>query len=194
MKKVIYIFIFTLFASAAVAQNSMMSWQYSVGFSTGDLKDYIAPVSWRGVTYNYHHMVETGAAIGLELGWNTFYEEKAYDTYTRGNTDYSGKQWRYSNNVPLLFTVGYFIHPDDNITPFAGFGIGTMYSERKTAMGAYSFTADGWHFELKPELGIMYNTEGASLALSGKYYYGFKAGDLPAEGFFTINLGIVIKR
>jgi hypothetical protein len=61
-------------------------------------------------------------------------------------------------------------------------------------MGAYTFTGDGWHFELKPELGIMYNTEGASLAISGKYYYGFKAGDLPAEGFFTINVGIVIKR
>jgi hypothetical protein len=40
----------------------------------------------------------------------------------------------------------------------------------------------------------MYNTEGASLAISGKYYYGFKAGDLPAEGYFTINLGVVIKR
>jgi outer membrane protein len=171
-----------------------MAWQYSIGFSTGDLHDYVAPVSWRGVTYNYNRMVETGASLGLEIGWNVFYEEKAYDTYTRGDWDYSGKQYRYSNNVPLLFTIGYYVNPDDAVTPFANLGIGTMYSERKTTMGAYTFTADGWHFEMKPELGIMYNTEGASVSLSGKYYYGFKTGDLPAEGFFTLNLGVVVKR
>jgi hypothetical protein len=194
MKKTLYILLFTVLASSAMAQNSISSWQYSVGFATGDLHDYVAPVSWRGVTYNYYHMVETGAAIGLELGWNVFYEEKGYSTYTYGDWDYTGKQYRYSNNAPLLFTIGYFKNPDDQVSPFASLGIGTMYSERKTAMGAYTFTSDGWHFELKPELGLMYNTQGASLALSAKYYYGFKAGDLPAEGFFTINLGIVLKR
>lgn len=194
MKKTLYILLFTVLASSAMAQNSMMSWQYSIGFASGDLHDYVSPVSWRGVTYNYNHMVETGASIGLELGWNVFYDEKPYDTYTRGDWDYTGKQYRYSNNVPMLFTIGYYVNPDDAVTPFGNIGIGTMYSERKTAMGAYTFTSDGWHFEMKPELGIMYNTEGASLALSAKYYYGFKAGDLPAEGFFTINVGIVVKR
>ena len=194
MKKTFYILLFIVFATSASAQRSMMSWQYSVGFASGDLHDYVAPVSWRGVTYNYSHMVETGAAIGLEIGWNVFYEEKGYSTYSYNDFDYSGKQYRYSNNVPLLFTIGYYANPDNAVTPFAGFGIGTMYSERKTAMGSYTFTGDAWHFALKPELGIMYNTEGASLALSGKYYYGFKAGDLPAEGYFTLNLGIVIKR
>jgi hypothetical protein len=194
MKKSLYILLFTVLASSAMAQNSMMSWQYSIGFASGDMHDYVAPVSWRGVTYNYNWMVETGASIGLEIGWNVFYEEKGYDTYSYGDWDYTGKQYRYSNNVPLLFNIGYYINPENEVTPFAGFGIGTMYSERKTAMGAYTFTSDAWHFELKPELGLMYNTEGASLAVSGKYYYGFKAGDLPAEGYFTINVGIVIKR
>jgi hypothetical protein len=194
MKKTLYIFLFTVLTSSAIAQNSMMSWQYSIGFATGDLHDYVSPVSWRGVTYNYNHMVETGASIGLEIGWNVFYDEKPYDTYSSRGWDYTGKQFRYSNNVPLLFTIGYYVNPENPVTPFANLGIGTMYSERRTAMGAYTFTSDGWHFELKPELGVMYNTEGASLALSAKYYYGFKAGDLPAEGYFTINVGIVVKR
>jgi hypothetical protein len=194
MKKILYIFIFTLVASSAIAQRSYMSWQYSIGFSSGSLHEYTSPVSWRGFTYNYNWLVESGATVGLELGWNVFYEAKPYGTYTHGNFDYSGKQWRYSNNVPLLFTVGYTKNPDDKVSPFINLGIGTMYSERLTSMGTWSFYQDGWHFELKPELGFMYNTEGASLALSGKYYYGFKAGDLPAEGYFTINVGIVLKR
>jgi hypothetical protein len=194
MKKTLYILLFTVLASSALAQSSMMSWQYSIGFASGDLHDYVEPVSWRGVTYNYHHMLETGASVGVELGWYVFYEEKSFAIYSYKNLDYSGKQYRYSNNIPLLFTIGYFVNPDDDLTTFAGFGIGTMYSERKTAMGAYTFTSDGWHFEMKPELGIIYSIMGASLALSAKYYYGLKAGDLPAEGFFTINLGFVVKR
>ncbi|MBK8883777.1 MAG: OmpW family protein [Bacteroidales bacterium] len=194
MKKTLYILLFTVLASSAMAQNNMMSWQYSIGFASGDLHDYVEPVSWRGVTYNYHRMMETGASVGMELGWNVFYEEKAYGTYSYRNLDYSGKQYRYSNNIPLLITIGYFVNPDYIVTPFAGIGIGTMYSERKTAMGVYTFASDGWHFEMKPELGIMYNREGASLALSAKYYYGLKAGDLPAEGFFAINIGFVVKR
>jgi hypothetical protein len=27
--------------------------------------------------------------------------------------------------------------------------------------------------------------------IASKYYYGFKAGDLPAQGFVTINVGFV---
>jgi hypothetical protein len=29
------------------------------------------------------------------------------------------------------------------------------------------------------------------LIVASKYYYGFKAGDLPAQGYFTINTGLV---
>jgi hypothetical protein len=193
MKKVLYILLFTFIASSAMAQQSFMSWQYSMGFATGDLKSYTSPVSFRGVTYNYNKFVKDNVAVGLEIGWNVFYEKKPFDTYNYKNFDYSGKQWRYSNNVPLLFTVGYY-DMSNEITPFVNVGIGTMYSERRTSFGQYYFIQDGWHFELKPELGVMYNTEGASLAISGKYYYGFKTGDLPAEGYFTINVGFVIKR
>jgi hypothetical protein len=108
MKKALYILLFTVLASSAMAQTSMMSWQYSIGFATGSMHDYTSPVSWRGVTYNYNHMVETGASVGLEFGWNVFYEAKSYATYTgNNNVDYSGKQYRYSNNAPILFTIGY---------------------------------------------------------------------------------------
>lgn len=194
MKKTFYILIFTIISSSAMAQNNLMSWQYSIGFGTGDLHNFVSPVSFRGVTYNYSKFTNDNIAVGMEIGWNVFYEKRGYDTYTYRNFDYSGKQYRYSNNIPLLFTLGYYKDMESMISPFVNLGIGTMYSERKTSMGAYVFTQDGWHFELKPELGILYNTEGASLSVSAKYYYGFKGGDLPAEGYFTINVGFVIKR
>jgi outer membrane protein len=191
MKKALYILLFVGVSSAAMAQSGFMSWQYSVGFGTGDQSDYIGATSWRGVTYNYSKLVRDNVAVGLEIGWNAFYEEKPYDTYSRGNFDLSGKQWRYSNHVPLLFTVGYYHNPEEDIVPFVNFGIGTMYSERRVSMGQWEIYQDAWPFTVKPELGVMFNTGGMAFALSGKYYYGMKTGDLPAHGYFTVNLGFV---
>jgi opacity protein-like surface antigen len=194
MKKVLYILLFAVLASSANAQETYVSWQYSMGFGSGDLHSYINPASFRGVTFNYSKFVKPGVALGFELGWNVFYEKKPFDTYTTGNFSYSGKQWRHSNNVPMLFTAGYFLNTDDKITPFAGLGIGTMYTERRTDFGTYAFTNDAWQFAMKPELGIIFQTDGASLLLSSKYYYGFKGGDLPAQSYFTLNVGLLFRK
>jgi hypothetical protein len=35
---------------------------------------------------------------------------------------------------------------------------------------------------------------GTSLMVASKYYYGFKAGDLPAQGYVTVNVGFVFTR
>ena len=194
MKKVLYILLFTVIASSAMAQESFVSWQYSMGFGSGDLHNYINPASFRGVTFNYSKVVKEGVALGLELGWNVFYENRPFDTYTTGNISYSGNQWRHSNNVPLLFSADYYLNADERITPFAGLGMGTMYTERMTDFGAYSFKNDAWQFAVKPELGIIVKTGGANLSLSSKYYYGFKGGDLPAQSYFTINVGLVFRK
>jgi|WetSurMetagenome_2_1015567.scaffolds.fasta_scaffold49966_2 hypothetical protein len=194
MKKVLYVLLFTLIASSSLAQVSFMSWQYSMGFGSGDLHGFISPSSFRGATFSYSKFVKPGVTLGFELGYNVFYEKKPFDTYTTGNFSYSGSQWRYSNNIPLLFTAAYYLNTEDKISPFASLGVGTMYIGRKTDFGSYSFNNDVWQFAMKPELGIIYNTEGASLSLSSKYYYGFKGSDLPSQSYLTINIGLVFRR
>jgi hypothetical protein len=68
-----------------------------------------------------------------------------------------------------------------------------MYSRRNTEMNLYSFEQDAWHFVLRPEVGaILQITPGYSIGVSAKYLYGFQAGDLPAQGYFTLNVGFVI--
>jgi len=191
MKKVFYIFMFTLIASSAIAQTSFNTWNYSMGFGSGDLKEYIGKASFRGVTYDYTKLVTENVGVGLELGWNTFYEEMEYDTYSTGNWDYSGKQWRYSNHLPMLFTLNYFKTTANGLIPFAGLGVGTIYVERRTDMGTWAFTKDAWEFALRPEIGVMMDRGGSGVSISGKYYYGFAAADLEAQSYFTINVGFV---
>src|SRR6478735_7886331 len=175
MKKILFI-IFSVVASSAFAQ-SLTSVQYTMGFGSGDLGDFISKPSFRGFTVDFRKLVQPNVGVGFELGWNTFYEAKSYDTYTIGTLSYSGKQYRYNNQFPALFAVDYYFQPDTKINPFAGLGLGTMYSLRHTDMGQYSLKQDAWHFALRPEIGVLMEvTPDVSLAVTGKYYYGFQAG------------------
>jgi len=189
MKKALYILLFIFIASSAMGQRTFNTWHYSMGFTSGNLNDYIGKASFRGVTYDYTKLVTENVGVGLELGWQTFYEKMPYDTYSKAGYDYSGKQWRYSNHLPMLFTVNYYMFPSNGLIPYAGLGVGTIYAERRTDMGTWAFTSDAWEFALKPELGVIFDTGGAGISVSGKYYYGFKTGDLDAQSYFTLNIG-----
>ncbi len=192
MKKILFVAVFSMLAVTAFSQTSLTSIQYSVGFGTGDMNKYISAVSWRGFTFEYRNMVNSNVGVGLEMGWNVFYQEMPDDVYENGRITYAGKQWRYSNHWPVLAAADYFMEMDGRITPYAGLGIGTMYSLQNTDMGMYTFEKDAWHFALRPELGLMIEpSPGVAVNLVGKYYYGLKAGDLPAQGYFTINFGFV---
>jgi len=193
MKKIFFV-IFSVVATSAFSQ-SITALQYSMGFGTGDLGDFVGAPSFRGFTIDYRKLVQPNIGVGFDIGWNVFYEAKSYDTYTSGNLSYSGKQWRYNNQFPLLFAVDYYLKPGEQINPFAGLGIGTMYSLRNTDMGQYTLEEDAWNFALRPEVGVLIEANpGLSFTVTGKYYYGFEAGDLPAQSYFALNVGFVFTK
>jgi len=192
MKKIFFIAILLVFVSSAFPQTSMTALQYSMGFGIGDMRDYIPAASFRGFTIDYRKFVNSNVGVGVDIGWNVFYDELPPSEYTNNKRTFYGKQWRYSNHFPMLLAADYFFKPEEMIVPFAGLGIGTMYSLQNTDMGQYTFEKDAWHFALRPELGILIKSaSGAGLKISSKYYYGFEAGDLPAQGYVTINVGFV---
>jgi opacity protein-like surface antigen len=192
MKKIFIVAVLSLLTVTAFSQSNFTSLQYSVGFGTGNMHDYISAVSWRGFTFDYRNYVKSNIGVGFELGWNVFYEEKPDAVYDYENITYSGKQWRYSNHWPALLAADYFMETGGGVTPYVGLGLGTMYTLQNTDMGTYSFEKDAWHFAIRPELGILIQpTPGMGINLVSKYYYGLKAGDLPAQGYVTINVGFV---
>ena len=163
-----------------------------MGFGAGDLGDYISKPSFRGFAIQYRDLVQPNIGVGFELGWNTFYEDKATDTYSIENVSYTGKQWRYNNQFPALAAVDYYLKPDESLNPFFGLGIGTMYSSRILDMGQYRFEEVAWHFALRPEVGILLEVaSGAQFAITGKYFHGFASGGLEDQSYFTLNVGFV---
>lgn len=192
MKKILFI-ILAFSATSAFAQSNLTAIQYSIGFGTGDLGDYIGKTSFRGFAIDYRKLIQPNVGVGIDIGWNVFYHGRPDEVYTLGNLSYSGKQYRYNNQFPFLLAADYYFQPGEKVNPFAGFGMGIMYSRRETDMSVYAFEQDAVNFTIRPEIGILYelNPE-LSFKVSGKYYYGFEAGDLPAQGYFTLNLGFVI--
>ena len=192
MKKIFILAVLSVFTLSAFPQNNLTALQYSMGFGTGDMHDYISPASFRGFTFDYRNLVQPNLGVGVDFGWNVFYDEMPDAVYEYKNLTYSGKQWRYSNHFPMLGAVDYYMNPSTQITGFAGLGIGTMYTLQNTDMSTYTFEKDAWHFALRPEIGVIFKpSPGVGVMLAAKYYYGFKAGDLPAQGYFTVNVGFV---
>lgn len=192
MKKIFILTLLSVITLAAYSQTNVTALQYSIGFGTGDMKEFISPASFRGFTVDYRNMVRSDLGVGIDIGWNVFYDEMPDDVYEYQNITYSGKQWRYSNHFPMLAAVDYYMNPNEKLITFAGLGIGTMYSLQNTDMSAYTFEKDAWHFALRPEIGVIIKAApGVGLMLASKYYYGFKAGDLPSQGYFTLNVGFV---
>lgn len=194
MKKVV---ILILFCSSLLAkksfgqQESYISVQYGVSYGTGDMSDFIASVSWRGILLEYRNALNDHLLAGVDAGWNIFYEKKDQDSYTVGTVTLSGVQYRYQNSVPLLATIDYLISSDKALKPYIGLGIGTIYNERATDMNLYRLTEDTWQFALKGEFGLLFIlSHTASIKLAAKYYNGFKSNTLDNQGFFSFSMGM----
>jgi len=194
MKKIVVLIVISCLVSFNMAFSqegtNHTAIQYDISFGIGDLGDYIAAPSFRGASLQYRYSVTDNVMVGVDAGWNVFYEKKDYDSYTSGTMTLSGVQYRYQNEVPLLACIDYNFLPDNAFMPYIGLGIGTMYSERYTSMGMWAIEENPWHFLIKPEAGFMYKfSYGSAFKLGFKYYNGFGAGDLDNQGYFTISTG-----
>ena len=192
MKKIFLAACVLCITGAGYAQ-SLTTVAYSMGFSTGDLNEFISQASFRGVVIDFQKMVQPHIGVGLTLGTTVFYEEKAYDTYTTNNAALSGKQWRYSNHFPMYINASYFLKPGEQINPFVGLGVGTIYTLRNTDMNLYTIEQEAWNFALKPAIGFLINTGSPSTSahVSLNYNYGFQAGTelKKAQSYLSLNVG-----
>lgn len=193
MKKIILLVLIAgVFITTANAQSSF-SIQYSMGFG-GTINNYITTTSWRGVTLEYKLYPQPNISIGIDAGWNHYYERRAFDTYTSGTSSYSGVQFRYANAVPIYITTNYYLSPGEKINPFIGVGIGTIYMDRYTDMGIFLVTDDNWHFALKPEAGVRVNLAmDMDMILALRYNNAFGTSDADQQNFMTFNVGFVWK-
>ena len=192
MKKIFILTLLGICAGTSLLAQNNFAVSYSIALPTGDLNDFIGKTSFRGIAFDYRYTVKDNIAIGFSAAMNTFYESKPSDTYTVDNISLTGKQYRYSNNIPMLVTGTYFLSPEEPLKPFVTLGIGTMYSRRNTDMNLYTVELEAWNFALQPEIGVQYElSDMTALHLSLKYMQGFQAGNelKSSQSYFSLNVG-----
>lgn len=166
---------------------------YPISFPMGNLHDYITKTSWRGINLEFMKTARPGVSVGLETGWNVFYERVGKQPYKDGTTTITGVTYRYTNAVPILAESKWYpIHENKKTNPYIGVGVGTLFVSRSTDFGLYRITTDSWQFCVRPEAGVLVSIEpGLKAMLGAKYYPGFNTDKLDGQGFLSINVGFV---
>ena len=68
----------TAVPSMSKAQDLMIL-EYPIAIPVGDLNSYINEPSFRGFNLGYRHMIDGTRAVGMDMGWQTFFEKMAAD-------------------------------------------------------------------------------------------------------------------
>jgi outer membrane protein len=180
--------------STAIQAQNMSTIMYNVGIGTGDLGEYVEPASFRGLSFDYQYLVTDNIAVGFGIGWQTFYEDKGFQSVTDGSATLSGFQYRYLNSFPFHITGTYFVDTGGEVKPYVGLGIGTIYNIRNTDMGLYTFETNQWHFSFRPEAGIQYDFSYTfGMRINVRYVQGFNTDDLDGQNYVAVGLGFVFQ-
>jgi opacity protein-like surface antigen len=175
--------------SVGRAQQNIYILEYPIGIATGDLNDYIDNPSFRGFVFGYRNLVDPNRAVGLDIGWQTFFEKRDLATYTDGTASLTGVQYRYTNAFTASLQVDHVFADGKDIRPFVGIGAGTSYVRRTLDMGLYRLEKDPWQFMVQPEAGVsLYLANGNALLLSANYYWGAKTKELDAQSWLAMSI------
>lgn len=176
-------------SGAVRADNSVFGVAWGVSVPTGDTKDFISKVSFRGASAEWRNFYMRDAAYGINIGWNVF-NESDDSTVSFENAAVTGKRWSYINAVPIY--GGWFKYFSDDKRSsrfFAGFNAGGAWIERRMDVGFVSISEDNWHFAVAPEIGWQLPWDSFLGYVGARYHYAFKAGNMEAQQWLEFKIG-----
>lgn len=176
-------------------KNSVLTFSYTIGFSSSDFNDFIGDNSFRGFNLAYRYLVNDNIAVGFQGGWSNFFEKIDRTTYEFDNGAVNTAQWRYTHLVPLLVSADYFfLDAEKTFRPYAGFGLGGYITEQEVLVGIADFFDRTFRFGFAPEVGMTFDIPNTSIGFvfSGKYNFVAQGSDFQDTnlGYWTINMGI----
>lgn len=195
MKRIKYFLVATvvsvLFLSTAYSQSGRFGLSYNTALPLGGTADFVDKYSWRGFGMEARWEISPELFLGFNTSWNVFYDTKS-GTFNEDTRTLTGKQYRYLNSVPIMMTFLKNFGSSSTAIPYAGLGVGTIYSEARKEMGLWQVVNKGWQFGLAPEVGVLFPTTfGNDIFLSVRYNYGFNTTKIDAVSTLGINLGLL---
>jgi len=91
----------------------------------------------------------------------------------------------------VLINAHYYVDTGGDVKPYAGLGLGTVYTEQRVDVGLTSLYSDSWGFGVQPEVGVYipFGYNGTGLNLAVRYLYGTSAGELDKLSTLSFAVG-----
>ena len=163
---------------------------YLPSVSFGEIADFTDMFSSRGIDFEVNYFVAEDLSVGFVGSWNIFQAKVVGESFEYKEWLVTGTQFRYTNTVPLNVNVKKYFG-DNDVVPYVGVGLGTMYAKKSGDVGVFTFSDDKWLLNVAPEIGMLYDiSRNNVLSLKLKYNYGLKAGDFPSISYVSFGVGI----
>ncbi|MFM7217398.1 MAG: outer membrane beta-barrel protein [Bacteroidota bacterium] len=183
-------------ADSGYLSNGFYSFNWDINVPLNN-KDFISNTSAAGGNVQGRFFINPNMSVGGEIAWSSLYEYASRRTYYLENAAVTTDLYKYIYLLPMTATFHYYFNPDGNIMPYAGLGLGAMYSEQDLYFNIYNLYATNWGFLVKPEAGAIFkfgdrSRTGAMLGVRYNYATN-RESDLRIERIKTlsINVGIV---
>ncbi|UKJ08619.1 outer membrane beta-barrel protein [Solitalea lacus] len=187
----------SIMASPCKAQQYYFGFSWNTALPMGSTSDYIGKYSVRGAGIEWGGFVKPQVSLGLNIGWNVFYEAKDRNTYNfEGGTAITGTPYNYINAIPIIAKAHYYFkEPKGEVmVPYLSLGLGTTWQKENTYFGINGFYRDGWMFGLFPELGLVYKINPLSgINFNVRYNYNFETDQVNELSYLGFNIGFVYR-
>lgn len=171
---------------------TLFSYNYGLGFATGDLKSYIDKKLFDGFSIESRFFINKNVSVGLNVGYNDFRKYFDRDVYPTGSGNSSYVQTRYFNTVPVLATGFYYLNSISAFKPYAGIGLGAYVSNYQKYYSTLESKHTKTSFGLRPEIGTLIKLRsGLGLIVSGRYNFAtYSYQEFSSLNYFELNFGL----
>jgi len=196
INKIALIGLIFLSTSAFSQGGGYWNFQWSLGFPTGNTKDFVSKASLRGFGLEGRGFVTDQLLVGGRIAWNVFYEDYGNITQQVNETTViTGYTQKYLNAMPLMVTGHYeFNQHGGSVLPYVGVGLGTYYMQSRDFVGIYYTQENDWHFGFYPEVGVVVplggSTSNTGLNAAVQYNMAAKTKNAAAQSWIGLNIGI----
>lgn len=183
------------FCFSQVKLKMVYAFDYSYGFASGDLNNYISDRAFDGVHIHIRYLIEQDFSIGLSGGWNSFSKELPRAVYETERGTVSAIQTRYFHSFPFLATAFYYLRSSHHVMPYLGGGIGGYWLKYEKYYGIVPIEEGAFRFGIRPEAGVIIPIASSDIGIIingrfNKVFYSYEEVD--NLRFFEASIGLYV--
>ena len=171
----------------------MATWQ--VSYPTGDVRNFIDDISYRGAGLDFRKRLTGGTTASVLMAWNVFHDRTS-GTIEIEDGALSGSQDRYLNVFPIMMGLHQYFGRPRSARMHVGLNAGGYLLVQTFRIGITEIEKDSWEWGVAPEVGVALPlTTGAWFEVNGRYQWSMSPDDIAGRPYdmeyFQLNVGFM---